>query len=125
MATDRVYTADSKAIVHRLPVKDVFDRLPDQDQLYAHHLGKAAWSGSRIILRQTSRESEAIFDFIISLYRTCNGNWEKLVDGDVASEDDMTSFLGYAGLFLYNLGNFYVCSISRRSLPHAILTQLG
>jgi dipeptidyl-peptidase-3 len=125
MATDRVYTADCKAIAHRLPVKDIFERLPDRDKLYAHHLGKAAWSGSRIILRQTSFESEAIFEFIISLYHTCDGKWERLVDEDVASEDDMTSFLGYAGLFLYNLGNFYVCSISRRSQPHVILTQLG
>jgi dipeptidyl-peptidase-3 len=112
MATDRVYTADSKAITHRLPVKDIFDRLPDRDKLYAYHLGKAAWSGARIVLRQTSSESESIFDFIISLYRACDGEWEKLVGKGVVSEDDLDSFFGYAGLFLYNLGYFYVCTIS-------------
>ncbi|KAI4681754.1 uncharacterized protein J4E84_007349 [Alternaria hordeiaustralica] len=107
MAADRVYVADSKAVTHRLPIKDIFDRLPHRNKLYAHHLGKAAWSGARIILRQTSSESEPIFDLIISLYNACEGKWEKLVGEGVISEDDLASFFGYAGLFLYNLGNFY------------------
>jgi hypothetical protein len=70
----RVHAPDSKATTHRLLIKDVFDQLPDSDKLYAHHLLKAAWTGSRIILRQTSSESERIFDLIMSVYHHCDGN---------------------------------------------------
>jgi dipeptidyl-peptidase-3 len=98
------------ALTHRLEIKHVFDSLPQNDKLYAHHLAKAAWKGSRIIMRQTSLESEDIFDLIISLYHSCDGNWTLLMDRCNISEGELKSFLAYAGLFLCNLGNFYVRS---------------
>jgi dipeptidyl-peptidase-3 len=107
MAPARV--PDPRAVTHRLEIKHVFDSLPHKDKLYAHHLGKAAWKGSRIIMRQTSPESEDIFDLIISLYHSCDGDWGRLIDHCNVSEDELNSFLAYAGLFLYNMGNFYVC----------------
>ena len=67
----------------------------------------SAWFGARIILRQVSPESPAIFDFILELYRTCSGNWRSLVGPDVSSED-LQQFLTYAATFLSNVGNYYV-----------------
>ncbi|CAN9409337.1 unnamed protein product [Alternaria alternata] len=43
----------------------------------------------------------------MSLYHSCDGDWIQLVDRCNISEDELNSFLGYAGLFLYNMGNYY------------------
>lgn len=99
---------DPEAVTHRLDIKHVFETLPLNDKLYAHYLARAAWKGSRIIMRQTSPESEDIFDHIIQLYRSCDGEWVRLIDRCKISDDELNAFLAYAGLFLYNLGNFYV-----------------
>lgn len=70
---------------------------------------RAAWSGTRIILRQVSPESPAIFDFILALYQSCDGDWSSLEDqGGVVTDQDMCSFLEYAATFLSNIGNYYV-----------------
>lgn len=70
-------------------------------------LSSSAWFGTRIILRQVSPESPAIFDFILELYRTCSGNWSSLIGPDVSSED-LQRLLTYAATFLSNVGNYYV-----------------
>jgi len=60
-------------------------------------------------LRQVSPESFAIFDFILALYQSCDGDWSSLVgQGGVVTEQDMASFLEYAATFLSNIGNYYV-----------------
>lgn len=69
----------------------------------------AAWFGTRIILRQVSPEAPAIFDFIIALYRICDGNWDVLTEQNV-SREDLDRFLAYAATFLSNVGNYFVCS---------------
>ncbi len=63
--------ASPKAVIHQLAIKPIFDRLTRREKLYAHHLSKAAWYGSRILMRQVSPEGPAIFDFIISLHTGC------------------------------------------------------
>ena len=93
---------------HQLAVKDVFNRLTHREKLYAHHVSRAAWHGSRILMRQVSPEAIGIFDFIVKLSKSCNGQWQTMVkDGDVTAED-LAKFLEYAGHFLYNMGNYFV-----------------
>ena len=68
----------------------------------------AAWHGTRIIFQQVSPESSAIFDFIIELYRACDGDWIKLATQAGVSTTDLEHFLEYAAVFLANVGNYYV-----------------
>ncbi|KAI4685081.1 hypothetical protein J4E81_008893 [Alternaria sp. BMP 2799] len=107
MASNRARVPDQASPIHRLTIKPLFDSLPPRDKLYAHYLSQAAWHGARIILRQTSSESVAIFDFIIRAYRACEGDWSQFEEPCAVTEDEVKAFLSYAGLFLYNLGNFY------------------
>lgn len=72
--------------VHRPAIQKVFDRLSDRQKLYSHHLTRAAWQGSRIIMRQVSPEAIGIFDFIMNIRKSCGGKWQALVDdGSVMS----------------------------------------
>ena len=67
---------------------------------------RAAFLGYRIILRQVSPESEAIFDFIIALYESCSGDWKKLQQETKVSDQGLKYFLEYATQFLGNSGNY-------------------
>ncbi|PVH81243.1 dipeptidyl peptidase III [Cadophora sp. DSE1049] len=96
------------AATHKLAINHIFDRLSQKEKLYAHHLSRAAWHGSRIILRQTSPEAIDIFDFILDIHQACGGNWNKLVEQGSMTSNDLKAFLEYSALFLCNLGNFYV-----------------
>ena len=69
---------------------------------------RAAWSGTRIILRQTSPEANDIFDLIIALYIACDGDWQALQKLTGISRDEMSAWLDYAATFLSNIGNYYV-----------------
>ena len=68
--------------------------------------GRAAFIGTRIIFRQVSPESEAIYDLIIALYHSCNGNWKQLQERTGVTDQDLLSFQEYATQFLYNAGNY-------------------
>lgn len=96
------------AATYQLSIKDVFDDLSQNDKLYAHHLSQAAWNGSRIILRQTSAESTGIFDLIILLHKSCEGQWSQFVHHFGVSAEDVDEFLGFAGMFMSKLNNFCV-----------------
>lgn len=85
-----------------------FNSLSPREKLYAHHLARAVWHGSRIVLRQTSPEAIGIFDFILELHKACGGEWDKLVDQDGVSPDDLDEFLEFAGMFLSRQGNYWV-----------------
>lgn len=69
---------------------------------------RASWYGTRIILRQTSPESCAIFDLIISLHRLCGRDWGQLSQQLAIHKTEMEAFLDYAACFLSNIGNYYV-----------------
>ncbi|RKK17492.1 Dipeptidyl peptidase 3 [Fusarium oxysporum f. sp. cepae] len=99
MAVDQVQ-------VFKLDIESQFGRLTDREKRYAHHMARSAWFGTRIILRQVSPESPAIFDFILELYRTCSGNWRSLIGPNVSSKD-LQRLLTYAATFLSNVGNYY------------------
>ncbi|ELQ43086.1 dipeptidyl-peptidase 3 [Pyricularia oryzae Y34] len=92
--------------VFQLGVREQFQRLTDQEKRYAHHMARAAWHGTRIILRQVSPESASIFDFIIELHNYCAGNWSSLTGPDV-NEENLQGFLVYAATFLSNIGNYF------------------
>ncbi|KAI4162049.1 MAG: hypothetical protein LQ342_004361 [Letrouitia transgressa] len=100
------YYADSPPTIVPLPIRSHFEALTDQQKRYAHYVSKAAYYGTRVILRQVSPESEPIFDFIISLHRACNGDWSKLQKEANINDDDLKGFLDYATQFLGNLGNY-------------------
>ncbi|TGJ79176.1 hypothetical protein E0Z10_g9592 [Xylaria hypoxylon] len=92
--------------VFRLDVEAQFDSLSASEKRYAHHMARAAWSGARIILRQVSPESLAIFEFILELFGTCSGNWDALIELGISGED-LHGFLTYAATFLSNVGNYF------------------
>jgi len=114
------------APTYQLAVKHVFDRPNPREKRYANHLVHAAWQGSRIILRQTSPESEGIFDFMIQLHKACEGQWSRFVDVDqdyVISSSDLDAFLRYAAQFLAHVGNYHVSFV--RPTKHYLALMLN
>jgi dipeptidyl-peptidase-3 len=73
-STKSSYTPPLGVTVHQLAIKPIFDALEPREKLYVHYLARAAWHGSKIIMRQVSPESPGIFDFIMDLYHACGGN---------------------------------------------------
>ena len=65
-------------------------------------VSSASLAGTRVVLRQVSPESEAIYDLIIGLYKHIKGDFKSVN----ASEDDLSAFLSYAAQFLGNAGNY-------------------
>lgn len=118
MATLR--PSSQRAATHQLAPKDLFDGLTQREKLYAHHLARAAWHGSRIILRQTSPEGTGIFDFILELHKACGGQWSKLVDQCGLKPDELDNFLEFSGLFLSNMGNYFASSPCHTSSNHLL-----
>ncbi|OJZ92708.1 hypothetical protein ASPFODRAFT_56272 [Aspergillus luchuensis CBS 106.47] len=96
-----------KPQIYQLSVAAAFDGLRPPEKLYAHHMAKAAWNGTRIILRQVSPEANGIFDFIMALYHSCDGNWEQLATETGVSVRELENFLDYAATFLSNVGNYF------------------
>lgn len=104
--TLKQYLADDPPTVVPLEIKPHFEALSDKEKKYAHYISRASLAGTRINLRQVSPESEAIYDFIIALYKLANGDWKKVRSDAGISEDDLTHFLNYAAQVLGNTGNF-------------------
>jgi len=69
------YLADDPPTVVLLGIKPHFEALSDKEKKYAHYISMASLSGTRINLRQMSHESEAIYDFILALHRSCYGTF--------------------------------------------------
>ena len=97
--------------IHALSVRGPFDNLTDREKLYAHYMAKAAWSGTRIILRQVSPESNAIFDLVLELFKICRklfaGSWYELAEACRVTKAEIEAFLDYGATFLSNIGNYY------------------
>ncbi|KAJ5618520.1 hypothetical protein N7528_006631 [Penicillium herquei] len=101
-------------LITQLSIISLFNSLTSDEKVYAHHLSRAAWAGTRIILSQVSPESPHIFDLIRELYKACGSNWESLLDQTTVSsrprnesEKYLQEFLRYAATFLSNMGNYY------------------
>lgn len=97
------------AATYQLSVKDVFERLSDREQLYAHHLSRAARHGTKIILSQTSPEGTGIFDLILELHKACDGQWNIFIACYGITTEEPDHFLAYAGMFMSKVNNFCVC----------------
>jgi hypothetical protein len=68
---------------------------------------RAAWHGTRIILRQTSPEALDIYDMILSLFKLCKGDFEELATSASIGRHEMEAFLEYGAFFLLNIRNYY------------------
>lgn len=73
--TLKQYLADDPPTVVPLAIKPHFEALNEKEKKYAHFISRAALSGTRINLRQVSPEAEAVYDFIITLHKSCNGRY--------------------------------------------------
>lgn len=100
--------ADSPPTICKLEIKPHFEALTKEEKLYAHHISRASFHGTRIILRQVSPESEGIYDLILQAYNACNGDWANLGTKTGASEQNVQYWKEYAAQFLGNLGNYKV-----------------
>ncbi|KAF4984185.1 hypothetical protein FZEAL_583 [Fusarium zealandicum] len=100
------YLADQPPSVVRLEIQKHFDALSDKQKRYAHFISKAAFAGTRIVLRQISPESEPIYDLILALHKSAKGDWNALAKKADVEEAEVTRFLEYAAMFLGNNGNY-------------------
>lgn len=75
VATKKQYLADNPPTIVPLVIKPHFDALNEEGQKYAHYISRACFAGTRVVLRQVSEESEAIYDFIIALHKACGGKY--------------------------------------------------
>jgi hypothetical protein len=100
--------ADSPPTICKLEIAPHFEALTEEEKLYAHHISRASFLGTRIVLRQVSPESEGIYDLIIATYNAVNGDWKKLSEETGVSEQNVRYWVEYAAQFLGNLGNYKV-----------------
>ncbi|RYP74567.1 hypothetical protein DL771_002833 [Monosporascus sp. 5C6A] len=100
------YLADAPPTVVRLEIEKHFDALSEKQKRYAHYISRASFDGARIIARQISPESEAIFDFILALYKSSAGDWKALQAKAGISDEELDHFFSYAAQFLGNNGNY-------------------
>lgn len=61
-------------------------------------MSKASHAGSRVVLRQVSHESEAIYDLIMAIHHKLGGEYPECEDKEL--------YLEYVAQFLSNLGNY-------------------
>ncbi|KAG0129472.1 peptidase family M49-domain-containing protein [Tuber indicum] len=90
----------------RLEVAPHFAAINTKERFYGHHISRASFLGTRVILRQHSPEGEAIHDLILALYAACAGDWKKLASECPVSEKDVQYWLEYVTVFLASLGNY-------------------
>jgi dipeptidyl-peptidase-3 len=96
--------------ISHLAIGNIFAKLTTREQLYAHHLSRASWHGTRIVLQQVSPEAEDIFDFILEVHRSLDGSWGSLATKCGIAASDIDAFIEYAAQFLCSLGNYLVRS---------------
>jgi dipeptidyl-peptidase-3 len=96
------YLADKDAPIARLSATKFFNQLTEKEKLYAHYFSKAGHWGSRAVLRSVSPESEEIFDLILLIHKSINGNYKSLK----VDESIVNYYLDYSSQILANLGNY-------------------
>lgn len=108
MSSDNVYLASPTVPICRLEIHSHFESLAERERMYAHHIGRASWAGSRIVLQQVSAESVDIYDLVLSLYGRNDetASAESLALAAGVSSNDYAHWLSYCVQFLGNLGNY-------------------
>ena len=112
-----MYLADAKAPICSLKVQSRFEALPTvKAREYAHAHGTCrAHAGTRVVLRQVSAESEAIYD--LHHEDPCprstspssspgKPDYVAVFANDSISKEQVQQYLDYASQFLSNLGNY-------------------
>ncbi|AET40012.1 dipeptidyl-peptidase III Ecym_5245 [Eremothecium cymbalariae DBVPG len=94
----KAHLADHQPPIVMLTAKSFFEQLTKEESLYAHYMSKASHAGSRVVLRQVSHESEAIFDLVLGIHIKLNGKYE--------DSQELNYYLEYVSQFLSNLGNY-------------------
>ncbi|KAI2805606.1 bifunctional diacylglycerol diphosphate phosphatase/phosphatidate phosphatase, partial [Blomia tropicalis] len=104
--SEYIYTNDTPVV--QLDACTAFQNLTTEEKLYAHHLSKASWFGSLVVLFQTSPESPLIFALFKRLFGGQNLAELKSVALKNASmsEDEWRAFLVYVSAFYSNMGNY-------------------
>lgn len=67
-ATLQLYQTPAEVPICPLDCTAAFEKLTPAEQRYAHHLSRASWAGSQIVLHQTSPESPVIFELLFHLF---------------------------------------------------------
>ncbi|KAJ3343236.1 hypothetical protein HDU93_009220 [Gonapodya sp. JEL0774] len=98
------YYADLDPPIVRIDAVGAFSGLTEDEKRYAHHLARAAYHGTRIILRQRSIESEAIFSLVLHLFS--HKTFDALKEESGLSDRDWNALLQYSAQVLSNNGNY-------------------
>lgn len=93
-----------------LDARTAFEKLTENEQLYAHYLSRASFYGGLIVLLQTSPESPLIFRLIhrINVAESLDNLKAACVGNSGITEEDFTSFAFYCAGFYVNMGNYKV-----------------
>lgn len=105
MVSDQ-YLADPSPPLAQLAIGPHFDALTSKEKLYAHHLSRACFHGTRIILRQLSAESEQIFDMLTHLF--ASQQFDQIKKDTKLDDEAWNQLLAWSAMFLSNLGNYKV-----------------
>ncbi|KAI9006395.1 peptidase family M49-domain-containing protein [Hyaloraphidium curvatum] len=100
-----LYLADENIPICRLECAEHFRSLSPKEQLYAHHISRASFAGSRICLRQVSSEAEGIYDLVLGIFGP-QPDFEGLRNASGVTDVAWKQFLDYVALFLANLGDY-------------------
>ncbi|KAI8092459.1 dipeptidyl peptidase III [Halteromyces radiatus] len=103
------YLADLKAPFSILEAKPFFNSLDNIQKTYAHHMSRAAFEGTRIIITQTNPRAETIYDLILKIFSNKQGQLtdiQALQQRSEVSPETFEDLLQYSGQFLGNLSNY-------------------
>jgi len=91
-----------------LPCSEAFDALSAKEKRYTHHLSRASWWGTFIVLSQSSPESCDIFCLLTKLFRAqpLDSLKKVAVEKGVLTEEEFQLLLVYYCGFTYNGGNY-------------------
>ncbi|KAF9798556.1 hypothetical protein SFRURICE_008289 [Spodoptera frugiperda] len=90
-----------------LDSSQAFNKLTDNEKLYAHYLSQAAWNGGLIVLMQTSPESPKIFSLLHRIFSMESiQSLREAANEQGVNSDDFQAFLVYAGGIFANSGNY-------------------
>ncbi|XP_066244886.1 dipeptidyl peptidase 3 [Euwallacea similis] len=91
----------------QLQIESAFQRLSDQEKLYAHYISKASWAGGLITFLQTSPESGPLFVLLHKLFSRQSP--QEFSDNAIKagfSEEEVKALYIYAGGVFGNAGNY-------------------
>lgn len=98
---DEMHLVPKEVPVLKLACAEPFRKMTKKERLYAHHMSRASWLGSKICLVQTSPEAPLIFDMFQFLFS------ERTYDVVTHEpEEELNHFWNYAVSFYGNLGNY-------------------